>query len=179
MLSYPREKLCSILFLIFAARCWAPPLPASSILLPCACLTFLYSESQNYVEMEIQNGDGLRTQMLQLHPWESSQCSQSRGSAADSGCQKVLGKIHPLPTQSSGAARDLTPISARISLITGNRRKRGKNVRQSVVLQHFTGVAALSWQTFLGIGDNNNENLRKNLIWARQQQPHSFSLWSL
>lgn len=35
------------------------------------------------------------------------------------------------------------------------------NGRQPVVLQHFTSVAVLSWQSFFGISDNNKENLRK------------------
>lgn len=35
------------------------------------------------------------------------------------------------------------------------------NVRQSVVLQHFTTVAVLSWQRFFGTSDTNKENSRK------------------
>lgn len=83
--------------------------------------------------------------MLQLYSRESSQSSQSCGAAADSECQKVQGKIHPLPTQSLGTARDLTPISARISLITGKRSKKaGMSDSQwsyniSLMLQFFPG----------------------------------------
>lgn len=102
----------------------------------------------------------------------------SCGSAAAQGCQKVRGKIHPLPTQPLQTARDPIPNLAYTSLITGKRREKYEcQTVSGLTTFHYccsSFLAEVFWYQWYERG-----KFKENLNWAHQQQPHSFSLWSL